>query len=362
MASGLGPRFNLDSCGGCHAFPAVGGSSPANNPQFAAATRKGAQNFVPAFLTPNGPVRVARRRHNPDGTPDGGVVGLFTIAGRADAPGCNATQPNFAQLAQANNLTFRIPTPVYGAGLIESLNDSTLTANLAASAGAKAALGIRGRFNTSGNDGTITRFGWKAQNKSLVIFAGEAYNVEQGVSNDVFPNERDTIAGCNTNASPEDTIHTGAATPSASWSDVMHFVNFMRNLAPPTPAAPTDSTTRGSQLFAQVGCALCHTPAMQNPGNRPPVHLYSDLALHHMGQGLDDAVSQGSAGTDEFRTAPLWGLGQRLFFLHDGRTQNLVDAINAHASQGSEANAVIGNYNALGPNQKQDVLNFLRSL
>jgi CxxC motif-containing protein (DUF1111 family) len=81
-----------------------------------------------------------------------------------------------------------------------------------------------------------------------------------------------------------------------------------------------------------------------------------------MGTNLADGVSQGGAGPDQFRSAPLWGLGQRIFFLHDGRTTDLVDAIKEHASSGSEANAVISNFKQLTPQQQQDLLNFLRSL
>jgi CxxC motif-containing protein (DUF1111 family) len=81
-----------------------------------------------------------------------------------------------------------------------------------------------------------------------------------------------------------------------------------------------------------------------------------------MGVGLADGVSQGEAGPREFRSAPLWGLGQRVFFLHDGRTSNLISAIRAHASLGSEANGVVWNYLQLSETQKQDLLNFLRSL
>jgi CxxC motif-containing protein (DUF1111 family) len=85
-----------------------------------------------------------------------------------------------------------------------------------------------------------------------------------------------------------------------------------------------------------------------------------------MGSGLADNISQGSAGPDEFRTAPLWGLGQRIFFLHDGRSGpdngGLVHAIEQHSSNGSEANGVIFLYNKLTQQQKQDLLNFLRSL
>jgi CxxC motif-containing protein (DUF1111 family) len=120
--------------------------------------------------------------------------------------------------------------------------------------------------------------------------------------------------------------------------------------------------------FAQTGRALCHTPAIQT-GNatvaalrKQLVNLYSNLLVHDMGDAPAHGVAQGLAGPREFRTAPLWGLGQRLFFLHDGRTSDLVAAIRAHTSPGSEGNGVTQNYNRLPENQKQDLLNFLRSL
>jgi CxxC motif-containing protein (DUF1111 family) len=91
-------------------------------------------------------------------------------------------------------------------------------------------------------------------------------------------------------------------------------------------------------------------------------HPYSDFALHHLGSGLADGINQGAAGPDQFRTAPLWGLGQRLFFLHDGRTADLLQAIRAHGGNGSEANGVINRFNTLNPSQVQDMLNFLRAL
>ena len=201
---GLGPTFNGNSCAQCHAEPAVGGSSPGlssqlhpiGNPQVALATPDGATNVVPSFITTQGPIREARFVRNGNGTPDGGVRALYTIAGRSDAVGCKLAQPNFAGALANNNVIFRIPTPLFGLGLVEATPDAALQANLAATAAQRAQLGIGGSFNTSGNDGTITRFGWKAQNKSLLMFVGEAYNVEQGVSNEVFPNERSAVAGC----------------------------------------------------------------------------------------------------------------------------------------------------------------------
>ncbi|HUL56529.1 MAG TPA: di-heme oxidoredictase family protein [Usitatibacter sp.] len=392
VSDGLGPTMNLDSCAGCHAQPSAGGSSPAVNPQVAFATKNGAKNTVPSFIKVNGPVREARFVKNPDGSADGGVHSLFTVAGRADiGAACQLRQENFAAALSANNVIFRVPTPVFGAGLIESIPDATIIANASANLASKQPLGIGGRpniqvpgrtvsgeTNNSGNDGTVTRFGWKAQNKSLLIFSGEAYNVEMGISNELFPTERDATATCQTATVPNDFTHTDAAAAADASADTTLFALFQRLLAPPTPSADmpggTASIGNGKQIFASTGCALCHTPTLRT-GNAAVAalryqnaNLYSDLLVHDMGPNLADGVSQGSASGSEFRTAPLWGLGQRLFFLHDGRSSDLVDAINQHASgsqrQGnaSEANGVVSGFNNLTERQKQDLLNFLRSL
>jgi len=391
--NGLGPRFNSNQCASCHSQPSLGGSSPAINPLPAVATAMGAQNALPWFIASNGPIREARFKLLPNGQSDGNVHALFVVTGRSDALGCSIAQPVFTPAGNPltaaggnSNIVYRIPTPVFGAGLIESIPDSAILANVTADAAAKQRLGIGGHVNAilsgnvnrSGNDGTITRFGWKAQNKSLLMFSGEAYNVEMGVTNQIFPQERDETPGCVFNPTPEDTSNFtpagGAAT--AVLSDIEAFADFMRMLAPPTPAPATSSSSNGRVLFEQTGCSQCHTPSMKtatmvSSGSvRSPsaalsnqtVNLFSDLIVHHMGNGLADGITQGAAGPDEFRTAPLWGLGQRVFFLHDGRTSDLLEAIGAHSSSGSEANAVIAQFNAMEPQQKQDLLNFLRSL
>ena len=396
--SGLGPTFNGNSCAMCHAQPAVGGSSPGlsspqnpvPNPQVALASLHGAHNVVPPFITAKGPVREARfissNPSNSSAALDGGVHGLFTVKGRSDAAGCGLEQTDFGPQLASHNVIFRIPTPIFGLGLVENTPDAVLQANLTANQALKSQLGIGGRLNTSGNDGTVTRFGWKAQNKSLIIFAGEAYNVEQGVSNYEFPNERSAVSGCVFNGTPEDT------------TDVEQFADFMRFSAPPMPVAkPTSSQQNGLKVFNTVGCALCHSPSLTTAASafagmsNVTYQPYSDFALHHMGANLADGILQGGAGPDEFRTAPLWGAGQRLFFLHDGRASGLIQAIQAHSSPGpdcvtsqsfvrfqangdmfqpmtqgfvcgSEANQVIQNFNALHVSDKQDLLNFLRSL
>jgi len=459
VPAGLGPGFNELSCGNCHIAPAVGGSSPTTNPQVTDANTLGATNVIPSFITANGPIREARFVLNPDGTPDGGVHDLFSIQGRSDASGCVFAQPNFAAQLSANNVIFRIPPPTFGDGLVEMVSDSNLQSAVTSQGQQNAALGISGQFNLSGNTGNITRFGWKAQNASMMMFAGEAYNVEEGVTNDVFPDKRNNpTPQCAPNPLPEDTVNTvdtinSESTVSDNNPDTINFALFMRLLAPPTPAVPlttsstassnTSSTTSaaastttsaaassstsststttsttptsttvavasvlptaasssssststaaasssatssasspasinaGLQAFMNVGCGGCHimnqttgSVALIDTTANPTVsnitiNPFSDFAVHNMGTGLSDGVSQGNANGTQFRSAPLWGIGQRVFFLHDGRTNNLLTAIEQHASSGSEANQVISAFNMLSTTSQQNILNFLRAL
>lgn len=382
--NGLGPTFNANSCAACHAEPAVGGSSPhpnlgfvpQPNPQVALATLDrlpGREQIVPSFIRPDGPVREARFVFNPDGSREGGVHGLYTIAGRMDAAECYMAQPNFARELSRNNVIFRIPTGVFGLGLVENVSEEALVANFARNVALKRSLGIGGHFNRSGNDGTITRFGWKAQNKSLLVFAGEAYNVEQGVTNELFPNERSAAPGCQYNPTPEDVTNV----LEGKSSDVTQFAVFMRLTAPPTPTTSRPSELRGQSLFGTsqspgIGCVLCHSDTLTTAESsytgmsHVDIHPYSDFAVHGMGVGLADGVQQGNSGYQHFRTAPLWGVGQRIFFLHDGRAGpsngGLVTAILQHESLYSEANAVIGRYRRLSTADKQAIVDFLRSL
>jgi CxxC motif-containing protein (DUF1111 family) len=401
--NGLGPRFNFNQCAGCHSQPTFGGSGPANNPEatvISAGIVSGSTNAIPSFITAHGPTREARFPFflNSNGTantssPNGGVEDLYTVSGRGDAGSCSLTQPSFAAAAAANDIIFRVPTPVFGAGLVENIDESTLLANQVSQGGN--GLGISGAFNRNGNDGTIARFGWKAQNKSLDLFSGEAYNVEMGISNETFPQDRPLPgeevqgtglpAAClnlSKNGYPEDATNFAPTVSSSDQfavnasipSDVVAFSQFMRLLAPPVPSTTVPggaaSITHGSALFSSIGCAVCHTPAIKStqPSSitaslaGATVGAFSDFEIHHMGTGLNDNVSQGGAGGDQFRTAPLWGVGQRIFFLHDGRTSNIITAITDHASNGSEATEVVNNFEELSAASQQDLINFLRSL
>ena len=219
--NGLGPRFNSNSCVSCHQQPYMGGSSPAVNPLFAVANSGGASNQMPWFITRNGPVREARFVQS-NGAPDGGVHDLFVITGRADAGSCNLAQPSFLPAGnpltgQGGNRTSSSASRrrSLGAGLIEAIPDSAILANVIANPTTKRVMGVTGHpnanlggnVNRSANDGTITRFGWKAQNKSLLMFAGEAYNVEMGISNELFPQERDETAECQGGTAAPNDIH-----------------------------------------------------------------------------------------------------------------------------------------------------------
>lgn len=401
-SAGMGPTFNADQCVTCHIQPTLGGGSPRVNPAFEVATRQGGLNIVPSFETRTGPFREVRYKFHDDGTRDGGVVSLFTVRGRRDAPDCNLRQPDFEAAVRAKNTSFRIPLSLFGLGLIESIQDSALLANLNANTALKRSLGINGKFNRVPNNGTISRFGWKAQNASINIFAGEAYNVEMGISNDLFPISRSEEPGCNVSYEPFDVPRTKPGlyeNPLKIMPAWLMFTVFMRFVDAPQPAILTPSAQWGKQLFSEVGCVLCHTASFQTPGTANPrrpseeigpqvvalrgktVNLYSDLMVHNMGATLADNVVQGDAGADEFRTTPLWGLGQRLFFLHDGRTTDLMTAIQDHFSLAgsdggdnpsadrfsrtygdSEANEVVRRFNRRTEPEKQAILDFLRSL
>jgi len=400
VQDGLGPRMNLNSCAGCHAAPATGGTSPKVNPQFAfVGGPDHGNNTLPSFITKDGPIREARFKKTDSGNmADGGVHDLFTISGMKGAEGCVLQQPDFATELARKNVIFRIPTPVFGAGLIEQIPDQAIVDNLhnATDQPEKRRMHIGGRVNVvvpgstrteqvriqgepnrNGNDGTIARFGWKAQNKSLLLFTGEAYNVEMGISNELFQTEREEKTTCQFLPTPNDFTDPSKVGTFDLLSDIEKFAGFMRLLAPPQPSdsepGGAPSIANGKAIFKKIGCGLCHSETLKTGNAAIPqlsnqtAHLFSDLALHQMGPNLDDGISQGQAKGNEFRTAPLWGLGQRLFFLHDGRTSDLMVAIREHRGGkgprlASEANEVVKEFERLSEQAKQDLLNFLRSL
>jgi CxxC motif-containing protein (DUF1111 family) len=382
---GLGPRFNTNGCFQCHAYPAQGGSSPIPNNEVAQATLLGATNTVPSFITSSGPTRIP---HQPS---TDGLLKLYTIAGRSDASGCtssNILQPDFAALLASNDLSYHIPVPLFGVGLVEGTPSANLiAAQTVLPTGVTwtfAGLGITtGRFNQSA-DGIAT-IGWKGAASSVEYFAALALAVELDVTTQIFPRKGDEVSACIFNNLPEDGPQLVRRSPNTSSvsadyaSSQMLDAQFARYLAPPTPASSgytssvvgtvtSGSIANGQQQFINVGCVACHTQTQTTGAHvaitgqsSQPYTPWSDYALHDMGTGLRDGITQGAAGPQDFRTAALWGAGQRHFFMHDGRETDLNAAIQDHSSTGSEANQTVINFNALSTANQQDVLNFLRA-
>lgn len=331
--SGLGPIFNDSSCAACHNNPALGGASRRVVTRFGATT-----NGVFDPLT---------------------TRGGSLLQARAIDPAFHEVVPR-----NANTVAQRVTTPVFGAGLIEAIPDATLIA----AAAAQTADGIHGHVSLL-NDVTtgaqrVGRFGWKAQQATLLAFSADAFVNEMGITNRFFPEENAPngnaalLARADQIQDPEDEVN------AAGKGDVDRAADFMRLLAPPARRASSAATIAGERLFTSINCTACHTPSLTT-GPSPvaalsnkTVPLYSDLLLHDMG-ALGDGIVQGTAGARDIRTAPLWGAGSRPVYLHDGRTPSLDAAIRAHAG---EATAARTRYAQLPAASQQQLLAFLRSL
>lgn len=336
---GLGPVFNGVSCGECHIKGAVGGAG--FDLVQSRVTRIGAmRGFQYSDLTEvGGPV--LQRRSLKEFFP------RFPVGGEV--------VPREAQFVSR-----RITTPLFGAGLIESIPDSTIV-QLSQRRNPD---GIKGTINNVLNPETkrieIGRFGWKSQVSTLRVFSGDAYLNEMGITTplfnkDNFPQGKDSPGTRDQVADPED-----------DGGDMTLFADYMRLLAPPE-RTPMDiqRTRRGEQIFNQINCSVCHVPALQTSPTAKGVlankraELYSDLLLHKMGRGLDDGVRQGQALGEDWRTAPLWGLRYRQFFMHDGRAQSIESAVLAHDGEAATART---RFQRLGGQDKNAILEFLRSL
>ena len=317
----LGPLFNEQSCSGCHNTPAAGGMG----------------SDAGSFVT-----RIARSKHGD----------FALVPGHA---GPIARQHSIAELGsscglptgippQANLTSLRSAMTLRGTALIDNVLVSQL---LAAASDPNIPAGVRGRVNLL-PDGRIGRFGWKAQTATLVEFMGEAFRDEIGVTNPLAPD--DLVNGCGANIMK----------PEMDAVPLTALVAFLNTIDPPAPAAACTASP-GAAAFAAAGCVNCHRPSYTVPGsnNVLTARLYSDLLLHDMGPGLADGFQQGSASGNEFRTAPLWRVSDRVHFLHDGRATTILDAILLHGGQASDA---VGAFNALSAADRQALLAFLNCI
>jgi CxxC motif-containing protein (DUF1111 family) len=246
--------------------------------------------------------------------------------------------------AGANVTSVRNTPPLFGSGLIDAIPDEVIRAGAVARAD-----GVRGRPNlVRGPDGRedVGRFGWKSDTPTLELFVAEAFRTELGVTSPLAPAG---LLPAGTDRCPGE-----SSAPEIDRDDVRAVVAFVAGLPAPRPRS---SHPAGEMVFEETGCATCHVPTLQ-AGTRA-VPLYSDLLLHDMGPGLDDAVVQGSAAGRDWRTTPLWGLSDRTRFLHDGRADGLRGAILAH---GGEAAAAQRRFRSLSKDQLRSLLEFLRTL
>ncbi len=334
VAGGLGPIFNDVSCVACHDAGGAGGGSRRTVTRFG--------------RTVNGVFDPLESQ--------GGSL----LQARAINPGVREVVPR-----EANTVARRVTTPLFGAGLIEAIPDSTIVLGTLQQKPA----GIAGKVSmvkdVVSGENRVGRFGWKAQQATLLAFSGEAYVNEMGVTNRFFPAENAPngnaalLARFDRVAEVEDEV---SAIDGKGGID--RAADFMRLLAPPPRGPATASAVAGAAIFARLDCAVCHTPAMTTGRHaiaalsEQTVGLYSDLLLHDMG-ALGDGIAEGTAGPREMRTAPLWGLRSRPTWLHDGRANTVDQAVRGHAGEAQNSR---DRYVALSAAERQQVLDFLNTL
>ena len=356
VADGLGPTYNDVGCVECHQSVDVGAFS--QTMEFRAGHLSGGA-FVDA---PGGQLIHAR------GT-DSDIVEHISTAETVKA--------------------FRITTSTLGDGFVECVSNTVLQNIVAAQPSAQRGVNTAVPVTEADNQLRIGRFGWKAQQASLLSFAGDAYLNEMGITNKFagdggrsstdpnaghFENPCSTAEGVvNCTGAPFDPV----ADPEDDGGDVMAFADFMAATRAPGRQNPIPAAaTRGDSLFTTTGCAVCHTRTIQTaaPGTlinggafavpaalgNKIIHPFSDFALHDIGTG-DGIVQNGGQGSaNMMRTAPLWGIRARNRFLHEGLNITITDSINLHAGQATAARNFFNNN--LTAAQRADLVAFVLSL
>ena len=334
---GLGPAYNATSCAGCHSIPAIGGIAPVTTVRAGIRDTNGAfRDFDPAR---------------------GSLFQLFSIP----THGCQSVIP-----PEANVISRRVPIPLFGAGLIEAISDTTIL-TLADPNDADGD-GVSGRAalitDRASGDVRVGRFGWKAQIATLLEFGGDAYRNEMGITNDLFPEELTfnltdmQLRVCDPIPEPEDIPELGTGRRG-----IDNFEAFMKFLAPLPRGPMTAQVTAGEEIFRSIGCSACHVPTLTTgPDLNPlfdqrPVPLFSDLLLHDIGTG--DGIRQASGEPEEIRTPALWGLRFRRPLLHDGSAATVPEAVLRHAN---EADSAVARLSALSGGDAAALIAFLDSL
>jgi CxxC motif-containing protein (DUF1111 family) len=332
IAEGLGPLYIEASCVACHALGGIGGGD-----------------------------RLHDENHFVNRLPPAEVLQTRSITALGSA--CDVAPE---EVAADTVIARRNPLQVFGDGLIDHVALDTIDDYVRA----VPERGVRGKLGTG-------RFGWKAQSPTLTGFTAAAANGTMSITTGTAAEQ--TRFGVAPAAIDPDCSNAalGATTPNDDGRFLRTVVAWEALLAPPARRGDGEAAARGEQIFDELACTLCHRPTMTTrdqdyllpmpDGTTRPVPqlrnqtiaLYSDLLLHDMGPGLAEAISQANAAPSELRTPPLWGVGDRTRFLHDGRAHSLDDAIRAH---GGEASEVVAGYEQLDDEDRAHLLAFLRSL
>jgi CxxC motif-containing protein (DUF1111 family) len=331
VEEGLGPLFVESSCASCHSLGAVGGADRLTDPN-----------------------------HLLQRLPPAEVVQTRSIAGMGT--GCELAPET---VADGTALAARNPLQAFGDGLI----DHVALATIAEYVRETPERGVRGKLG-------VGRFGWKAQSATLTAFTAAAANGTMSLTTGAAAEQtRFGVAPAALDPACSNAA-LGASTPNDDGHFLRAVVAWEALLAPPRRRADA-AAEEGEQVFTATGCPLCHRPSMTTrdadyqlalpdgtvravPQLRNQIiKLYSDLLLHDLGADNAELIAQGNALPAELRTPPLWGLGHRKAFLHDGRATSLDDAIRAHGGEASEIRAA---YAALTADDRAHLLAFLRSL
>ena len=356
IEDGLGPTYNDVGCVECHQFVDVGGF--AQQMEFRAGhITNGA--FVDA---PGGQLIHARAT-------DSDIVEHISTAETVKA--------------------FRVVTSTIGDGFVEALANATLENNVAAQPLAQRGTLTNVPVTEANNALRHGRFGWKAQQASLLSFAGDAYLNEMGITNpfDGFGGRSSSAADAGTHENPASTAEgvinvtfpspfDPVQDPEDDGDDVLAFADFMAATRAPGRQNPIPAAaTRGDSLFNAVGCNVCHTRTLTTaaPGTsinggaftvpaalgNKIIHPFSDFALHNIGTGDGIVQNAGQSSANQIRTAPLWGIRARNRFMHEGLNVTVFDTIQLHAGQGTTAR---NNFNSLTAAQQNDLIAFVLSL
>ena len=334
--TGLGPLFNANGCVTCHGTPAVGGGGVQIETHATAFVADDCEEFEEL---------------------NGGSVVQDSSTPQLLAAGIDG-EPVFPGTTGVGR---RLSPDLFGFGLIEAVDPDEIIRR--ADPDDRNHDGISGRVTLAedeegSGEQLVGRFGKKGQATSLLDFITDAFIYEQGITSEDEPEEQ-LVAG--------EELPDGvdlAPDPEITEEDLEDAVRFVQLLAPPSQARLNRTGEAGREIFREIGCASCHTPAMRTSGheiralNGRIVFLYSDLLLHDLGTANAD-ICMGNALPSEFRTEPLMGIRFSASFMHDGRATTISQAIRAHGGEGSRARA---KFERLSSRQREALITFVRSL